>query len=194
MIQKKNIINDYWCWNNFFNEEDIKKFNLKIKKNIIEKEKPEKAASGPKNKILKKVDTHIVNLSSVIEFIKPVLESVRYANDKNFQYKLHYNSELHDTGNYNIYSSKNKSEYKWHTDACLDMRYDMKFTVLINLSEKKYTGGEFKIFNQITYTVENFKNPGSVLMFKSHLNHCVTPILSGERKTFTMFIYGPKWQ
>ena len=172
MIQKKYIINDYWCWNNFFNEEEIKKFNLKIKQNIIEKEKPEKAASGYKNKILKKVDSHIVDLSSVIEFVKPVLESVRYANDKNFQYDLHCNPELHDTGNYNIYSSKNKSEYKWHTNASADI----------------------KIFNQEIYTVENFKNPGSILMFKSHLNHCVTPITSGQRKTFSIFLHGPKWK
>ena len=181
MIQKK-IINDYWYWDNYFNKAEIKKFNLKLQKHSFKKEDPKKAAFGPKDKILKKVDTHVVNLSSVIEFVKPVLESVHYANDKNFQYDLHYNPELHDTGNYNIYSSENNSEYKWHTDASSDMRYDMKFTIAINLSEKKYTGGKFQIFNQNIYTVEKFKNPGSVLMFKSHLNHCVTPILSGERK------------
>jgi predicted 2-oxoglutarate/Fe(II)-dependent dioxygenase YbiX len=194
MIQQKYIVNDYWCWDNFFNKEEIKKFNLQIKKNIVKKEDPKKAASGFENKILKKVNSYIVNLCSIIEFVKPVLESAHYANDKNFQYDLHYNPELHDTGNYNIYSSKNNSEYKWHTDASPDIRYDLKFTVLINLSEKKYTGGNFQIFNQHPYTIEKFKNPGSVLMFKSHLNHCVTPILSGERKTFTMFLHGPKWK
>jgi hypothetical protein len=194
MREGKYIINDYWCWDSLFNKEQIKNFNLKIQENLLEKENPKKAAFGAGNKILKKADTYVVNLSSVSEFVKPVLESARYANDKNFQYDIHYNFELHDTGNYNIYSSKNNSEYKWHTDVSPDIRYDMKFTILINLSEKKYTGGKFQIFNQEPYTIEKFKNPGSVLMFKSYLNHCVTPILSGERKTFTIFVYGPKWK
>tara|TARA_R100001463_G_scaffold124429_1_gene181378 strand:- start:63 stop:629 length:567 start_codon:yes stop_codon:yes gene_type:complete len=188
------MINDYWVWNNFFNKAQIKKFNLKIKKNVIKKEESKLAATGPGNKILKKVDTHIVGLCSVIEFVKPVLEEVRYSNDKNFQHDIHYNPELYDPGHYNIYSSKNNSEYKWHIDASTDIRYDMKFTVLINLSEKKYTGGDFQIFNQGIYNVEDIKNPGSVLMFKSYLNHCVTPVLSGERKTFTIFLHGPKWR
>jgi len=194
MREGKYIINDYWCWDSLFNKEQIKNFNLKIQENLLEKENPKKAAFGAGNKILKKADTYVVNLSSVSEFVKPVLESARYANDKNFQYDIHYNFELHDTGNYNIYSSQNNSEYKWHTDVSPDIRYDMKFTILINLSEKKYTGGKFQIFNQEPYTIEKFKNPGSVLMFKSYLNHCVTPILSGERKTFTIFVYGPKWK
>ena len=83
--------NDYWFWDSFFNKEQIKNFNLKIQENLPEKENSKKAAFGSGNKILKKVDTYLVNLSNVSEFVKPVLESARYANDKNFQYDIHYN-------------------------------------------------------------------------------------------------------
>ena len=132
---------DYWCWENFFNKSEIKKFNKEINKNIDSKENPENAASNSKEQGLKNVDTLVVKLSNI---------------DK--------------------------------------LRYDLKFTVLINLSEKKYTGGDFKLFNHEIYTVDKFKNSGSVLMFKPYINHCVTPITSGERKTFTIFAYGPKWR
>jgi|TARA_R110000803_G_scaffold64702_5_gene125772 hypothetical protein len=185
---------DYWCWENFFNKSEIKKFNKEINKNIDSKENPENAASNSKEQGLKNVDTHVVKLSNIDKFVKPVLENVRFCNDKNFQYDIHNNFELLDYGNYNVYSSTKNSEYKWHTDGSDDIRYDLKFTVLINLSEKKYTGGDFKLFNHEIYTVDKFKNSGSVLMFKPYINHCVTPITSGERKTFTIFAYGPKWR
>ena len=53
--------------------------------------------------------------------------------------------------NYNIYSSKTKDHYGWHYDQCTAIDMDMKFTVLINLSEKHYQGGKFEIFNAITF-------------------------------------------
>ena len=194
MIIKKEYNNyDYWCWENYFDNNQVEEFNKLINKNILSKENPLRGAFNS-NQSLKNVDTYIVNLSSLVEFVKPVLASVRYINDKNFQYDIHHNFELHDTGNYNIYNSQKNSEYKWHTDCSNDVRYDLKFTVLINLSEKEYDGGDFKLFNSKEYTVDKFKKSGSILMFKPFINHCVTPIVSGERKTFTIFVYGSKWK
>tara|TARA_Y100001938_G_C8089604_1_gene434233 strand:- start:145 stop:732 length:588 start_codon:yes stop_codon:yes gene_type:complete len=193
-IKKEYQNYDYWCWKNYFNNKQVKNFNKLISKNIIYKENIKKGAFDSKKNSLKNVDTFIVNLSSVSEFIKPVLDSVRYINDKNFQYDLHNNFELHDTGNYNIYKSTKNSDYKWHNDSSNDIRFDLKFTVLINLSEKEYKGGEFQLFNTETYTINEFKNSGSVLMFKPFINHCVTPVTDGERKTFTIFVFGSKWK
>ena len=194
LITKQYRHYDYWCWNNYFTTSEIKKINKIIKKNIIGTENPSMAASVFNNKKLKNLKTEIISLSVISKFVKPLMENIRYCNDKNFQYDLHTNSELEDTGNYNTYSSKTKSGYKWHTDDSGDIRFDLKFTVLINLSEQKYTGGDFKIFKNESYTVDEFKKPGSVLMFKSSLNHCVTPVLSGERITFTIAVFGPKWK
>ena len=194
LVTKQHINYDYWCWDNYFTTSEIKKFNKLIKKNIIGIEDPSKVATVSTYKKIKKLKTEIVEIPSISKFVKPLMEAVHYCNDKNFQYELHTNSQLEDMGNYNTYSSKTKSEYKWHTDESQDMRFDLKFTVLINLSEQKYTGGDFKLFRHEAYTVDRFKIPGSVLMFKSSINHCVTPVLSGERKTLTIFVFGPKWR
>ena len=63
-------------------------------------------------------------------------------------------------------------------------------TLLINLSEEVYVGGEL-IVNKIA--AENFRAPGSVILFKSHLWHEVTPVTVGERITLAYFINGPKF-
>ena len=53
------------------------------------------------------------------------------------------------------------------------------------------TGGKFCIFNGEEHVVEAFK-PGTLLLFKSYINHKVTPVLSGVRKTLTLLATGPK--
>ena len=68
----------------------------------------------------------------------------------------------------------------------------MKLTVLVNLSTEKFTGGQFMIYNGVEYEVPELSEPGSVLIIKSFLNHKVQPILSGQRKTLTLFGCGPK--
>ena len=47
--------------------------------------------------------------------------------------------------NYNIYTSKNKGNFDWHLDSLShDKCSDIKFTVLINTSTKKYEGGDLE--------------------------------------------------
>ena len=41
------------------------------------------------------------------------------------------------------------------------------------------------------HVVKEFK-PGTLLLFKSYINHKVTPVLSGVRKTLTLLATGPK--
>jgi len=40
--------------------------------------------------------------------------------------------------------------------------------------------------------VANFKKPGDAILFRSFLNHEVTPVTKGERITLSYFINGPK--
>ena len=91
----------------------------------------------------------------------------------------------------NIVNSYSGSIYQIQEDSFIAL---WNYPVDVEEYEKKYTGGDFKLFNHEIYTVDKFKNSGSVLMFKPYINHCVTPIISGERKTFTIFIYGSKWK
>jgi PKHD-type hydroxylase len=91
---------------------------------------------------------------------------------------------------YNIYEAKYKSNYDWHFDSSRSDVYDMKLTVLINLSIKDYEGGDFHIFNENEYKIPDFKEPGSILIFKSYLNHKVYPVNKGERRTLTYLLMG----
>ena len=53
-----------------------------------------------------------------------------------------------------LYDSKKKSEYGWHYESSRSDIYDVKLTVLVNLSDK-YTGGKFCIFNGEEHVVEH---------------------------------------
>ena len=64
-------------------------------------------------------------------------------------------------------------------------------TFLINLSEEPYEGGDFIINGQ---TQDFFREPGTAIMFKSHLRHEVTPVTKGNRISLTYFIHGPRFQ
>ena len=93
--------------------------------------------------------------------------------------------------NYNSYKGKD-SEYGWHCDATTQgENCDIKLTILINLSEKKYEGGDLKIFTGEEFTIPEFKDPGDTVMIKSPTYHKVTPIIKGERTTLAIFLRGP---
>ena len=96
--------------------------------------------------------------------------------------------------NYNIYSSKNKDNYDWHVDGTLNPLIDIKFTILINLSNKPYKGGDFKIFNSTEYKIPTINTPGNMIMFKSFLNHKVEKVTEGERITLDIFVKGPAFK
>ena len=91
---------------------------------------------------------------------------------------------------YNVYSSDIQGHYGEHDDSSDSLLFDSKMTLLINLSEGEYEGGDL-IVNKL---VTDFRKPGSVILFKSYLRHEVTPVTKGERITLTYFINGPKFQ
>jgi len=186
---------DYWLWKNYFNPVQVKEFVKLIESNIHSDEPKDKAAFNLKGKPLKFLKTRLVYIRHLHKFLQPVLNSVYYINDKEFQWDLFRSFDNFELANWNIYSSKTKDRYHWHIDSTDgSSKYDTKFTVLINLSEKPYKGGEFKYFRHEAISIPDFKNPGAVLMFKSHLNHQVTPVTSGIRKTLTLFMHGPKFR
>jgi len=62
------------------------------------------------------------------------------------------------------------------------------------LSEKKYEGGEFQIFeSENPETIFNFSKGGDMLLLKSSILHRVNPVTKGIRKSLTIFLEGPKF-
>ncbi len=184
---------DYWLWDNYYTPKQVKNFNNFLKRKCKIVEPRTMHATNPKGDSLKNVKTFLIPLKKCGKYVDPILDEVYHRNNLSFSYNLFDEYSKMDSGNYNIYSSSVKSEYGWHIDKAKNPIFELKWTVLINLSEKKYSGGKFELFQQRPYEVPGFKS-GALLMFKSHLNHRVTPVTEGERRTFTLFLAGPRWR
>jgi hypothetical protein len=188
-----NNLLDYWFWENLFDENKIKEINNIIDNNFDSFE-PEnlgaKDLQGNKKKsstvkliIFEKLKKHLNSFKE--EFIKTA--------NFEFGYEI-FDIKNFDKLNFNIYSSLNKSKYDWHNDISMSNLYDTKLTILINLSLMNYEGGQFELFNGGNYEIEKINKPGNAIMFKSHINHRVLPVTKGERRTLTIFLYGPKFR
>lgn len=173
------------CYNKkFFNKNRIDHLCDTIERNHHEIEQSKNQAADKK-----KTKTLLVYRGVIKELTKDLESFVIWANQKYFGYDLHPFND-HDICLYNIYNSH--GEYDYHVDTSRSDLWDMKLTVLVNLSTEKFTGGQFMIYNGVEYEAPELAEPGSVLIIKSFLNHKVKPILSGQRKTLTLFGCGPK--
>jgi PKHD-type hydroxylase len=185
---------DYFYIKDFFSKKEIINLNKFIDKNYQEIEKLEDVSidmSTGKSK--KKTKSLLIEYKKIKLKLKHLEENVKEINEKLLGYEL-YN--IKDTTNciLNIYDHKIKGEYGWHTDNSRSDIYDCKLTVLINLSQTEYKGGDFYLMNGNEYIVPEFQKPGSVIIIKSFFNHKVTPVLSGERRTLALFLFGPKFR
>ena len=180
---------DYLYVDNYYSAKERKKISEYIEKNHTAIEKFDAVAKDENNVSKKKTNTLLIEWEKIKNIIGGLESSVHSYNEHNFGYLL---SPFNDLSKclLNVYDSKNKSEYGWHHDSSRSDIFDVKLTVLVNLSDK-YTGGKFCLFNGEERVVEEFK-PGALLLFRSYINHKVTPVLSGVRKTLTLLATGPK--
>lgn len=183
---------EYWYWKNVFNEKEITDLNFFIDKNFDFMEDKKFIATG-KNKNKKKSTVKVIKYAKIKSFLSHLIDECYLTNEQYFGYNLN-KIRLNSTCNLNVYSFENKGKYDWHIDESNSNFFDIKFTILINLSTQKYEGGDFLIFNQEKLSVNELKSPGDVIMFRSYLNHKVTPVLKGERRTLAIFLCGPKFK
>ena len=70
---------------------------------------------------------------------------------------------------------------------------DIKLTMILNLSEEPYEGGELMLKVNVEDELVNLKS-GDVVVFKPWLSHKVTPVTKGERMSLTTWVEGPKFR
>ena len=143
-----------------------------------------------------KTSTAFYNPYRSVRHLTPDLEDTAfYVNREAFGFNI---DPFLNNNNFiiNIYDAKNQGEYEMHTDAeSFDRNYTIKLTLLLNLSEQKYEGGEFSLFdNSKLQVVKEFNEPGTLLMFPSYVPHKVSPVTKGQRISGTFFITGPWWK
>ena len=185
---------DYWFWNNFLTPKKVKEINSFIEKNFDKDEPIELRAKDSQGNVKSNRESKLILYGKIKKYFDVMFENIYLAIQENFG-NIYYPYNDLNYCHLNIYNANKKSDYDWHNDRTpYHKPYDIIFTILVNLSVKKYEGGEFHINNSNVYTIDDFKNPGSVLMFRSSLLHRVTPITKGERRTLTFFLTTPKFK
>ena len=175
----------YFIFKDFYSPTTIKEFNNKINNSFEEETKDFPCDITDKTSIVKSI-----LYSNVKYFLEPLLEKCKICNIDNKGYML-FEPTDYNLLNYNIYNKG--QEYGWHSDGSPDMPFDQKWTLNINLSEKEFEGGDLELFLSKPITINEFRKAGTAIMFESWLQHRVTPITSGERKTLTYWFIGPKF-
>jgi len=179
---------DYWFFENYLTKNEIIKLNKSIEKNFDRKQPDYLAA----NNVVKTSNVVQIEYHRIKDKLNLLMAKVYSVGLLEFGYNLAPITDL-DYLNLNVYSSKNQAEYKSHYDSSNSDMYDIKLTCLINVSLKKYEGGKLEYLNLRWEEMKQLEKPGSVVIFKSHFHHKVTPVTSGERRTLTHFMVGPRF-
>jgi PKHD-type hydroxylase len=94
------------------------------------------------------------------------------------------------------YHGSASGKYDWHQDVWLesDRCYDRKLSLVVQLSEPgDYEGGAFEFFG-LQAPDATFAPRGSLLIFPSFLQHRVTPVTRGLRRSLVSWVEGPRWR
>jgi len=181
-------ISNYFYWNNVLSTQNIKSINSLLHKHKNKKEKLFiKAKNSKKTSIV-----YPIKLKYLKENLNKVFSYIIESNQNNYGYDIfNFNdeNELH----FNIY--KKNQEYEWHIDSTNEKSSDIKLTVLINVSDSFFSGGNFNLLtsnNSILFPELN--KPGSIIVINSNTLHKETPVTKGERKTLTIFVKGPTFK
>jgi len=97
---------------------------------------------------------------------------------------------------YTEYYGTNKGHYDWHMD--LGSQGFMKFrkiSVTVQLSDSnEYEGGDLQIWTGGQYPMTAPRGKGNVVIFPSFMMHRVTPVTSGTRKSFVLWLGGEHYK
>lgn len=175
----------YWYVKDFLNIKQIKKINKYILKNG--------ESFNLKADTIKTSTCKSILLENLPE-LKKLSPLIHVINKKAFGFDIypHYDHLFI----LNLYDSKNKAEYKFHTDGekC-ESNFTIKLTCIINLSDTKYEGGELILFPYAKeIIVKEFEDPGSLIVFPSFILHKVNPVNKGIRKSGVLFTHGRWWK
>lgn len=183
----------YWFWKNVLSLKQIKQLNKLIMSNYSFLEDEKYHAHNPDGTTKKNVETYVIFYKKLRKYISHALDLAYDTNKKEFDFDI-WPYKDNDTCLYNIYSKDKKANYDWHMDADISPYSDIKFTLIINLSEKPFEGGDLFLQMNNDIMVKELKEIGSMIFFKSHTRHMVTPVTKGERRNLVLFLTGPNFK
>lgn len=119
-------------------------------------------------------------------------EYVDIANRNVFNFNIFKKADIQFTE----YLATENGHYNWHHDINWnrDDGYDRKLSVTVQLSNAdEYEGGDFQ-FSECTTPDKDSKEKGTILIFPSYLQHRVSPVTKGIRKSLVAWFEGSKWR
>lgn len=179
---------DYYFHENVLSLEECKTISSNLDKDITAGWQ-----DNPADGVIKTAKTRIVQWNKAKNYLSKIEDLAHLTNENYFGFNI---NRYHDfsTVNYNEYSSEKTEEYGWHPDGIkLERQSDIKLTVIANISTEPYTGGELQFFLNHERTIAAMNNPGTVIVFPSWIQHRVTPVTSGSRKSVSFWMIGPKF-
>ena len=179
---------NYWYWNNVYTTDEIKELHK-----LIDEKHDKTAVDKPALSAIKTSKLKMVSWFDMKDKLCHIEQALLQVNSEHFGFNLwpQYDSQKVIL---NEYDCNNQGQYGWHKDASDNFVYDMKFTLLVNLSLEPYEGGHFYIFDSNGGEhVKVLDKPGSVIAFISSQFHKVTPVTSGKRHSLTLFYSGPRF-
>jgi PKHD-type hydroxylase len=120
-------------------------------------------------------------------------ELAMIANRDVFNFKL---SHMPEQIQYTEYYGTNKGHYDWHMDIGTQgfMKF-RKISVTVQLSgPEEYEGGDLQLWTGGQYPMTAPKGKGNVVIFPSFMMHRVTPVSSGTRKSFVLWLGGGHYE
>lgn len=127
---------------------------------------------------------------AVLDFL---YDFVNQSNQSAFNFSIYKKADIQ----YTEYHASEKGHYTWHHDIDWnrDDGLDRKLSVTVQLSDpSEYEGGYFEFGDGIPAVPEEARTKGTVLIFPSYLQHAVSPITSGVRRSLVAWFEGPTWK
>jgi hypothetical protein len=185
----------FYEFHNMFDTKQIKIINKFIKNNYDRVAPTSEGATDLQNNELKFVDVKQIYWYKVKQYLESAYQFALNTIQHECGYLLHpFNDFRHI--NYNTYNSKHKHQYGYHLDDMKESSANStKGTLLINVSDSKYTGGELLYWhNENEIHIDHLDKPGSMVYLRPHMYHKIKPVRSGIRKSISIFLTGPKWR
>lgn len=99
---------------------------------------------------------------------------------------------------HSTYASAQNAHYDWHCDVFWENTapFDRKLSVVVQLSDGgDYEGGDFQFNGGFPCPdAQALREKGTIIVFPSFLEHRVTPMVSGVRKSLVAWVEGPSWR
>jgi PKHD-type hydroxylase len=112
------------------------------------------------------------------------------SNQKMWKFDL---STMNESIQYTEYYGSQEGGYDWHMDCGIEIQNQRKISVTVQLSDSnEYEGGDlqFNIGKELTAPSKK----GAAIIFPSFYLHRVTPVTSGIRKSFVLWVGGEPYR